>query len=119
VGLEVAVDHAALVRETGRAQDLDADVDGALRRQRRFALDQVLERATGQQLHRDVVGAVVAAAVEHVHHVRVLQPRGRRGLAPEALHELLVLGEAAVQHLQGHLAPEVRVLGAVHVRHAP
>ena len=57
------------------------------------------------------------AAVEHADHVRVLEPGGGLGLAPEALHELLVLGEAPVEHLQRHVAPEVNVLRAVHVGH--
>jgi hypothetical protein len=47
----------------------------------------------------------------------VVQAGGRLGLAAEALDELLVLGEAAVQHLQRHLPAEMRVLGAVDVRH--
>src|SRR5262249_46988937 len=59
----------------------------------------------------------VAAAVVDVHHVRVLQAGGGRSLAPEALHELLVLREAPVQDLQRHLPPEVGVLGAVDVGH--
>src|SRR5699024_2160586 len=46
------------------------------------------------------------------------QAGSRLRLAPEALHELGVLGEAAVEDLQRHLPAEVRVLGAVHVRHA-
>ena len=57
------------------------------------------------------------AAVEDADHVRVLQAGRGLGLAAEALHELLVLGEAPVQHLQRHLAPEVGVLRAVDVGH--
>ena len=57
------------------------------------------------------------AAVVHADHVRVLQPGGGLRLAPEALNELLVLGEAPVQHLKGDLAAEVGVGGAVDVRH--
>ncbi len=70
-----------------------------------------------QVLHRDVVGAVVLAAVVDADHVRVLQAGGGRGLAAEALDELVVLGEAAVQHLERDLAAEVGVLGAVDVGH--
>ena len=78
---------------------------------------ELLERASLEELHRDVVGAVPLAAVEHLHDVGVLQAGGRRRLAAEALDELVVLGEAPVQHLQRDLAAELRVLGAVHVGH--
>ena len=118
MGLEVAVDHAALVSEAGGAQDLDADVDRTVLRQRRLALDQILQSLALEELHRDVVGAVVRAAVEDVDHVWVLQAGCGARLAAEAFHELLVLREAVVQHLERHLAAEVGVLGAVHVRYA-
>ena len=58
------------------------------------------------------------AAVVDPHHVGVRQTGGGLGLPPEALDELLVLGEAAVQHLQRHLAAEMRVLRRVDVGHA-
>ena len=80
--------------------------------------DELLERAALEVLHRDVVGAVPLAAVEDADDVRVLQAGGAGRLAPEALDELVVLGEAAVQELQRDLAAELRVLGAVDVGHA-
>ena len=70
-------------------------------------------------LHRDVVGAVpLAAVVDATTTLRVLQAGGAGRLAAEALDELVVLGEAAVQQLQRDLAPELQVLGAVDVGHA-
>ena len=116
--LEVAMHNAAPVREARGLEDLDAEIDRPALCQRRLLLDHLLERAPGEVLHRDVVGAVVLAAVEHVHHVRVVERRRRRGLALEALHELAVAREAAVQHLDRDLAAEVAVLRAVHVGHA-
>ena len=41
-----------------------------------------------------------------------------RRLAAEALDELLVVRIARVQHLDGDPAPELLVLGEVHVGHA-
>ncbi len=111
------MDHAVAMGEAGRLQDLRAQVDHPLLRQRRLFDHDLLERLPRQVLHRDVVGAVVAPAVEDADHVRVLQPGRRAGLAPEALHELLVLGEAPVQHLERDLPAEVGVLGAVDVGH--
>ena len=107
-----------LVREAGGAQDLDDDVDRAVRRHRRLLADELLERAAVEELHRDVVGAVPLAAVEDADDVGVLEAGGRGGLAAEALDELLVLGEAAVEQLQRHPAAELLVLGAVDVGHA-
>jgi hypothetical protein len=118
VGLDVAVDDAALVREAGGAQDLDADVDDLRGRERALVAHQLLERAPLEELHRDVVGPIPRPAVEDLDDVRVLETRRRRGLAAEALDELLVRGEAPVQDLQRDLAPELLVIGAVDVRHA-
>ena len=105
VRLEVAVDHAALVARTRRRCRIwTPEVDHAHLVERRLLGHDVLERPPAQVLHRDVVGAVVVAAVVDADHVGVLEARGGLGLAPEPLHELGVLGEAPVQHLQRHLA---------------
>src|SRR5215207_4764350 len=118
VGLEVPVDHPMAVGEAGRLEDLGPDVDHPLLGQRRLRGHDVLERLAREVLHRDVVRALVLPAIEDAYHVGVVEARGRLGLAAEALDELLVLGEAPVQDLDRHLAAEVAVLGAVHVRHA-
>ncbi len=117
VRLEVAMDDAALVRELGRAKDLDAEVDRAGGQQRPVLRDDLLQRAALEMLHRDVVGAVPLTAVVHRHDVRVLQAGGTRRLAPEPLDELRVLREAPVQDLQRDITAELQVLGAIHVRH--
>src|SRR5262249_44883482 len=117
VGLDVAVHDAALVGEAGRAQDLDRQVDRGQQVERGLLADDLLERPPVQVLHRDVVGALPLAAVEDRDHVRVRERGGAGGLALEALHELGVLGEAAVQELEGDQARELHVLGAPHVGH--
>ena len=76
------------------------EVDRADGVQRRLVLDELLERAAVEVLHRDVVGAVPLAAVVDRDDVLVLEPGGVRRLAAEALDELLVLGEARVEELQ-------------------
>ena len=112
VRLDVAVHDPAPVREARGLEDLQHQVDGERRLERPVVAHDLLEVAAGQELHRDVVGAVPLAAVEHADDVRVLQPGGARGLAPEALDELGVLGEAPVEQLQRDLAAELGVLGA-------
>jgi hypothetical protein len=51
-------------------------------------------------------------------HVRVVEQRERLCLALEAPQALLVVGELLRQHLDGHLALEPRVAGAVDLAHA-
>ena len=112
------MDHAAAVGEARCFQDLDRDVDRADRIERRLIADQLLERAARQVLHRDVVGVLERAAVVHADDVGVLQPGGGLSLAPEALDEVGVGREPAVQELQRHLAAKLLVLGEEHVGHA-
>src|SRR5439155_13961000 len=106
VRLEVAVDHAAPVGESGRAEDLDAERDGALLGEWRLRVQELPERAPRQVLHDDVVGVVVLPAVIYADHVWVLEAGRRRGLATEALDELLVAREAPVEHLERHVTPQ-------------
>ena len=77
VGLDVAVDDPAPVREARRLEDLDDEGDGEGRVERAVVADELLERAARQVLHRDVVGAVPLAAVEDADDVGVLQARRR------------------------------------------
>ena len=118
VGFEIAVDDAVAVGEARGLEDLDRDVDRAQLVDRRLAPDQLLERATREVLHRDVVGVVVGAAVVDADDVRVLEAGGCLRLAPEPLDEARVLGEPAVEELQRDVAAELLVLRQEHVGHA-
>ena len=117
VGLDVAVDDPAAVREAQRAQDLAGDLDRGRDRQRPFADDPVLEAPALEVLHRDVVGALGLAAVVDRDDVRVRQAGGVLGLTPEALDERLVARVAVVQDLDRDAAAQLFVFGEVHVRH--
>ena len=109
---------AVLVRERERRQNLSRIADRDLDRRRAEADDQLLERASVEVLHRDVVGALRLAAVVDRDDVRMRQ-RGRvLSFAPEALDELLVGGVAVVQDLDRDAAAELLVLGEVDVGHA-
>ena len=50
--------------------------------------------------------------------VRMVQRGQRPGLAFEPRQPFRVVGEMVGQYLDGHLAPERRVLGAIHLSHA-
>src|SRR3954453_22783171 len=105
--------------EAGGAKDLAGDVDGPQRLDGRLLADELLERAPGQVLHRDVVGAVPLPAVIDADDVLVREAGRARGLATEALDELLVGREAAVQELERDLASQLLVLDAEDVGHPP
>ena len=70
-------------------------------------------------LHDDVVAvrARVLARVEHLHDVRVLEPRRRQGLAAEAVHERLVVGEVLREQLHSDGPLEHRVARLEHGGH--
>ena len=116
--LDVAVDDPAPVRVAERLQDLLGEVDRDVRRQRAALAHELLQRAPVDQLHRDVGRPVPLGAVEDADDVRVREPRRGLRLAPEALAELRVLGEAPAQQLQRHAAAEHLVLGAPDLGHA-
>src|ERR1700759_2917863 len=101
------MDDAVAVGEARRLQNLQGDVDGPDRVDRRLLPDDLLERAPGEVLHRDVVDAVVVAAVIDADHVGMLEPRCRLRLTPEALNEPRVLREAPVQQLESDAATEL------------
>ena len=88
---------------------------GVIGPSRREAIGQ---RLAVDQLHHDVGPRVLLAVVEDAGDVRVGEPRGGPGLAPEPLDEPVVVGEALVEHLHGDRPPERRVLGFPHRAHA-
>ena len=59
------------------------------------------------------------AVVIHLDDVGVLDVRERLGFVVEALRDARVVGEMVSQHLDGHLPPDLRMLGPVHRAHAP
>src|SRR6185312_9518599 len=78
---------------------------------------QLLERAPVEVLHRDVVGALGAAAVEDRDDVRMVQAGRALRLPPEALDELVVGCVPVVEQLERDAPPELLVLGEIDVRH--
>ncbi len=80
------------------------------------------EGLTRQVLHRQEVGAVRFAEVEHAADVRVVDPRGDARFVEEHVDELLLLREMRMDELHRHQLLETRESGRarqVHGRHAP
>ena len=88
------------------------------RAHRRLLADDVAQRVPGDVLHGEEDRAVVVALVVDTHHVGVVEPGGRAGLAHEALGEVVVVAEAGVHHLDGDRAVEADVGGLVDTGHA-
>ena len=87
-------------------------------RQRTALPQRAREVAAGDQLHHDVGPHGVLAVVEDRDHVGVVQLRGGLRLALEPGEEADVAAVLAAQHLDGHVAAELGVAGAVDGGHA-
>ena len=105
--LQVAVDEAEPVRRVNGIGDVVHDRDLLLQRQRRRGARQ---RAPVDELHADVRAAGDLADLVHLADVRVLDARLRTRFVQKARHLLRILGR---EHLDGDVASEARVVGAI------
>ena len=118
LGLEVAVHEARVVRGLQRGEQLEPELDHALRGELLVAY-RLGERVAFEQLEHEVERAIVLApAVEHLHDARVVDGRGGARLAQEALGGHLRAREARVHQLQGDAPVRELVLRHVHRAHA-
>ncbi len=78
---------------------------------------QVAQRRSGYELHREEDSVGVGPLVVHGDDVRVRQPRGRPRLPDEPRHELGVGGQRRVHHLDGDRTVEAGVQRLVHGGH--
>jgi hypothetical protein len=114
--LEVPVHDSPGVREGEplaqllHDRELLAEVGGA-------RADQVAQVPALEQLHRHVGEPVLLAEVVDGDDVRVVEPRRRLRLVPEALPEVGVGGERGRDRLDRHVPVEQRVVGPVHLAH--
>ena len=79
--------------------------------------DDLRKRPSLHQLHGEEVGPVALLHRVDGDDIWVVERRYRPRLAPEPLQPLRTSGYPIGQYLQGHLAPELRILGAVHLPH--
>ncbi len=89
-----------------------------LRQRQRATGQRVGQRFAVDQLHHQVVAALLLADVEQRADVGMAQRGDRLRLAPEAGEQRGVGGEVGRQHLDRHLAVEARVPGAVDLAHS-
>ena len=120
-GLQVAVDDAVLVRLLERLGDLLRDRDRFVHGDR-AAREAFREVLAGDELHRqEVEGGAVGQrrALESVDvgDVRVVEGGEQLRLALEAGEALRILRQLGRQHLDRHVAAELRVAGAGDLAH--
>jgi hypothetical protein len=114
--LEVAVDHAPLVRLLQRQGQL-AHQEGTLSRRRRLGADELPQRLALEEGHGQVGDAVDLAGVVERADVGVLDQRRRLGLAVEAGQDLRPLVRIELRDLEGDRPVELGVVRQVNGAH--
>ena len=95
---------------------LRGDAEERLRRQRTVR-ENLPQRSALDELHRDELDAVRGTDVVDGDEVRVVQRRSRARLFLEALDPLGVRSDRRGQHLEGDVASEPCVTGAIDLAH--
>ena len=115
--LDVAMDHARLVRVGQPRAQAFHHLELAHDRNRLAPANQLRERLAADELHRDERPAVEDAELVDRDDVGVRQAAGGAGFTLEALPHLLVV-EALAQELDRDGAIERGIAGEIHVAHA-
>ncbi len=100
-----------------RLRDFRADFQDLIERQRAFA-EAIGERLALEIFHDQEVHAVLRADVVQRADVGMIQRRNRAGLALHALFQFGVGGKMIGENLDGDVASEAGVAGAVHLAHS-
>ncbi len=80
--------------------------------------DQSVQRLAFHQLHGEEVAVALLLDGEQGHHIGVAERRNGARFALETLEPVGVPSHCRWQDLEGHLPPELRILGLVHRAHA-
>ena len=115
-GLEVAVDDPLPVRRVERAGDLDRVAQHLLRREGPFS-QAIGQRLAIQELHHQVINAVLLADIEEATDVRMGKARDNARFPLEPLPPCGILRDGIEQDLDRDDPFEPRVPGPVHVSH--
>ena len=115
--LDVAVNDAAGMCRVERLVDLLGDARALDRREWPIG-DPAREVAAVDQLHDDERVTALHAEIEDVDHVGVIQDSGRLRLLAEPRHERWIPAIFRAQHLDGHIAAQLRVVATIDRRHA-
>ena len=111
------MDDAALVRGREPARDLDGEVNRLGRREPLVLQQAIAERLAFEQLHHRIDDARLVPDVVEREDVWMVQSRHRTRLALEAREPIGVALGLGGEHLDGDLAAEARVAGAIDLAH--
>ena len=118
LGLDVAVDHAALRRVLQSFCHLTADEKRLALLQPQHCLDALVEVLAGDVLHRQIVQLVLLADFIRLDDIRVIERQHHLGFAAETGHDSGIVGSTLVQDFQGDFATVRKSLGQVDTGHA-
>ena len=119
LGLEVAGDDAGGVRPREPVGQLAGDVEHPPGRQRELGADEVAQRAPVHELHHCEGQPRRLADLVNRDDVGVVEGGGGPRLLSEAAKAVWDLGKGFRQELDGDVAVEIVVAGAVNLTHAP
>ena len=105
------------MRRIERLAHFHADPQGLLQRNR-AASQPVGQRFALQILHHQKIDAVLMPHVVQRADTRMIQRRNRARLAVESLSQLRVGGKMLRQDLDGHVAAQPGIPGAIHLAHS-
>ena len=112
------MDDAFGMRSLQPVGDLNREIQKVVRPERLIG-NPALERLPFEQFHGDEGPAGVLANVVDRADVRMIQRRGRPGLAQKAVQRHAVLGEFFREEFEGDGAAQARVFGLEDNPHAP
>jgi hypothetical protein len=115
--LDVAVQHAGVVRGGERVGELHAVAEHHVHRQRALATEHLVQRASRAQGHHQVGTAVgQRAGVVDRDHVRMPGQPARRGHLAQVTASAPIVGEHPIVHLDRDLAVDRVLVRPVHRR---
>src|SRR5690606_26284254 len=118
-GLDVPVDDPGLVHGVQPARALREERQQPVRGHGSLTAQQPRQRLARHVLQDEEAGAVPLAVVEDDGDVRVDHPARVARLGPQPGQRRSVADEVGPQHLGGHRAVELSVVGAPHLTHPP
>ena len=113
VGFNVAVNESLFVGRLERQANSFGDVECLRDRQPALLTQYLLQVATFDVLHHDVMHVAVGPDVKYVHDVRMGKAGRRLGLTPEAFDEVGVRGVLGPEHLDRDASAEDTVARAI------